>query len=715
MSESVEAIVQKYDSEARFRRLTGKPATIVAAVAVGLSLFQLYTAGTGALEALKQRSVHLTFIMVLAFLLYPAREKSDKAKPTWVDWLLAGATILTIGYLFYNFQGLVLRNGVVLRWELLIGAAGILLVLEAGRRVLGKELLIMAVFFLAYCWFGRWIPGIFGHRGYSVDRIIEHMYFGTEGLFGITLSVSATYMYLFIFFGAILGSTGLSKLINDGAMALAGRSPGGPAKVAVIATGFMGMLNGSAVANAASTGAFTIPVMKRAGYRPEFAAAVEGAGGTGGQIMPPVMGAAAFLISEFLGIPYGKIIVAATIPAILYYLSLWLMVHYEAKKRGLRGLRRDELPDFKAVLKERGHLFLPVILMIYLLVANYTPLFAGYWAIVATFVIAWAWEEGRAFRRGASLRERWYIVVPPATFLVAYFALGLDAEASAFVFLSASFVMSLVNPGKSESLAALRSSLQQGARGAVGVALATAIVGFVVGAASLTSLGLNLGASIVKFAHGNLLVALFLTMVTSIVVGTGIPTTPTYIIVAIVAAPALIGMHVPPLAAHLFVFYYGALADVTPPTALSSYTAAGIAGADPAKTTWIAWRLAMAGFIIPFFFATNPVLLLNVVPWTPLGLAEAVGSALVGTVALSMALQGWALREAGWIERGILLAAALMMIASGILLDAAGLALMLGVLAYQKLAIRSAPPLPAVQEIEGGSRERHEEDSAGGP
>ena len=296
---------------------------------------------------------------------------------------------------------------------------------------------------------GRWIPGILGHRGYSVSRIIEHMWFGTEGVFGITLSVSATYMYLFIFFGAILGATGLSQLINDGAMALAGRRPGGPAKVAVMATGFMGMLNGSAVANAASTGAFTIPVMKRAGYRPEFAAAVEGAGGTGGQIMPPVMGAAAFLISEFLGVPYGKIIVAAAIPAVLYYLSVWMMVHFEARKRGLRGLSREELPDFKKVLRERGHLLLPVVLMVYLLVADYTPLFAGYWAIVSTFAIAWIWEEARAFKAGAKISDRWFSFIPPALFLAVGFSPWFDFAEGAMAFVAAAFVMALLNKGKS--------------------------------------------------------------------------------------------------------------------------------------------------------------------------------------------------------------------------------------------------------------------------
>lgn len=657
---NVEQIVEQFDNEARFRKLSGKPGVVVAAIAIGLSLFQLYTAGTGPLEALRQRSLHLTLIMVLAFLLYPATRRSDKKAPSIMDWLLAGATVATVGYLFYNFNAFIMRNGKVLSWELLLGAAGILLVLEAGRRVLGKELLIMAVVFLAYCWFGKYLPGVFGHRGYSVSRIIEHMWFGTEGVFGIALSVSATYMFLFILMGALLSETGLSKLINDGAMALTGKSPGGPAKVAVLASGFMGTLNGSAVANAASVGAFTIPMMKKAGYRPEFAAGVEGASSTGGQIMPPVMGAAAFLIAEFVGIPYGQIIVAAFIPAVLYYMSVWMMVHAEARRLGLRGLTKEELPNFWRVFREKGHLSLPVILMIALLIMDYTPLFAGYWATVSVFAVSWIWDEGRDFLSGrATLRERWYVLLPAVAFAGAMLLPDHDPSLAAFVALTAALAIALINPQAGPSLAGLRNSLLGGARSAVGVALATAIVGFVVGAASLTSLGLNLGASIVRVSGNNLILALFLTMITSIVIGTGIPTTPTYIIVALVAAPALIRMHVPPLAAHLFVFYYGALADVTPPTALSSFTAAGIAGCDPQKTTWIAWKLAMAGFIIPFYFAVNPAMLLNVVHLPVWQIVLGVATATVGAVSLSMGLQGYAVRLATWPERVVLVAVAL--------------------------------------------------------
>ncbi|MGE5577816.1 MAG: TRAP transporter permease [Syntrophothermus sp.] len=631
----VDELIREHDAESRFRKLAGTMGVIVAAIAISLSLFQLYTA-LRPLESIKQRSVHLTFILVLAFLLYPSRKHAPKKRPSVLDWLLAAASAGSVGYIFLFWNKVVERNGWLLPYEYFIGTIGILLVLEAARRVLGKELLIMAVVFLGYAYFGRYFPGVFQHRGYTLARIIEHMYFTTEGLFGITLGVSATYMFLFILMGSFLSGTGLTRLINDGAMALAGRSPGGPAKVAVIATGAMGMINGSAVANAASTGAFTIPLMKRVGYRPEFAAAVEGSGSVGGQIMPPVMGAAAFLIAEFLRLDYGRIVLAAFIPAVLYYLSVWLMVHLEALKTGLKGLPPEQLPNLWAVLKERGHMLAPVILMVYLLLTNYTPMVAGLAAIIATVAFSWLRPQTRMTFRG------------------------------------------------------LLKALEDGARGAVGVAIATAVVGFVVGTASLTSLGLNLGNSIVKLSGDNIYLALFLTMITSIIVGTGVPTTATYIIVATVAAPALTKMGIPPLAAHLFVFYYGAMADVTPPTALAPYTAAGIARSDPARTTWIAWRLSLAGFIVPFYFAVSPVLLLGVGQFHWMTTLIGIVTALIGTVALACGLQGYMFREIGMVERGLLLLSSLLLISPGLGASGAGLVILATVAAWQRFGLRKS-------------------------
>ncbi|MFZ5814994.1 MAG: TRAP transporter permease [Bacillota bacterium] len=628
-AEQVEELVRELDAESNYRKLVGPVAKLVSLIAISLSVFQLYTAWYP-LESIKQRAAHLTFVLVLTFLLYPARKGSKRL--TWWDILLAAGSLGTAGYMLFRWDDVILRNGYLVPFEYWVGGAGILLVIEAARRVLGKEMVIMAAIFLGYAYFGKYIPGILQHRGYTVPRIIEHMFFSTEGLFGITLGVSATYMFLFILMGSFLTRTGLTRLINDGAMAVAGQSPGGPAKVALVASSLMGTLNGSAVANAASTGAFTIPLMKKVGYKPEFAAAVEGSGSVGGQIMPPVMGAAAFLIAEFLRIDYGRIVLAALIPAVLYYVSLYIMVHLEARKLGLKGLSREQLPALWEVLKARGHMLIPVIIMIYMLLSNYTPMLAGVSAIIATVVVSWLRPETRL------------------------------------------------------SFTGLLGALEDGARGAIGVAVATAVVGFVVGTASLTSLGLNLGNSIVKMAGDNLYLALLFTMITAIVVGTGVPTTATYIIVATVAAPALMKIGIAPLAAHLFVFYYGAMSDVTPPTALAPYTAAGIARSDPQKTTWIAWKLSLAGFIVPFFFATNPSLLLGVQPFTWGGLIPIV-AAVIGIAALSAGLQGWMWGPVSWIERLALFVGGLLLIHPELVTDLIGLALVGAVTLWQRFGI----------------------------
>lgn len=636
-AQQVEELVRELDSESNFRRLAGRIATLVSAIAIGLSLFQLYTSWYP-LESIKQRAVHLTFILVLAFLLYPGSKGKGARRIAWIDWFLAAAAVVSVGYMVVRWTSIVERNGWLLPYEYAIGAVGMVLVLEAARRVLGKELVIMGAVFLGYAYFGKYLPGLLGHRGYTVSRIIEHMYFTTEGVFGITLGVSATYMFLFILMGSFLSGTGLTQLINDGAMAVAGRSPGGPAKVALIASTLMGTINGSAVANAASTGAFTIPLMKKVGYKPEFAAAVEGSGSVGGQIMPPVMGAAAFLMAEFLRMDYGKIALAAFLPAMLYYVSLYIMVHLEARKLGLKGMTREQLPNLWAVLKARGHMLIPVVLMVYMLLSNYTPMLAGVTAILTTIACSWLRKETRLSFRG------------------------------------------------------LLKALEDGARGAVGVAVATAVVGFVIGTASLTSLGLNLGNSIVSLAGGSIYLGLFLTMITSIIVGTGVPTTATYIIVATVAAPALVKMGIPALAAHLFVFYYGAMSDVTPPTALAPYTAAGIARSDPQKTTWLAWKLSLAGFIVPFFFATNPELLLGVQPFT-LHTLVPITTAVAGMAGISAALQGWMWRAMSMPERVLVFGGGLMLIHPALTYSAAGLVLLGAVVAWQRL--RPATPAPA--------------------
>lgn len=626
-----EAIMQKADSEFRYRRMGGKWGLLISFLAIAWSVFQLYTSGFGVLEAIKQRSVHLMFVLVLAFLLYPARKGAPKHRPTIIDILLMGLSVFVNGYLVLNWNNIAMRGGRLTDYEYMIGALGVILVLEASRRVLGKELTIMGLVFLLYAYFGNYVPGLFNIRGYTWQRIAEHMFWTPEGIFGIALGVSATYMFLFIQFGAFLGGTGLSKLINDLSLAAAGHQPGGPAKVALLTTGFMGMINGSAVANAASTGAFTIPMMKNIGYRPVFAAGVEAAGSTGGQIMPPVMGAAAFIMAEFLAIPYTKIIIAAAIPAILYYASIWIMVHVEAIKTGLKGLPKDELPKVIDALKARGHMLIPVLILLYLMFTGYTPLFSAFWATLSVLVFG-------ALRKETRMGVRQIL-----------------------------------------------RSMEEGAKGAIGVAVACAVVGFVVGTASLTSLGISFGSAILDLAGNNIMLALFLTMITSIIVGTGVPTTPTYIIVATVAAPVLVKLGLPGLVAHMFVFYYGALADVTPPTALSAYTAAAIAKCDPQKATWQAWRLALVGFLVPYYFAMRPEMMLIVVKVPLWQTGWAILITTIAALSLSYFIQNYQKTKLLLFERFGFLAVIPLTLINHIYFDIAGLIIFIILITLQRV------------------------------
>ena len=430
------------------------------------------------------------------------------------------------------------------------------------RRSIGPELPIVAIIFLLYAYFGPKLPGLLGHRGYDLRRIIYHTYLTTEGIFGTPLSVSSTYVFLFILFGAFLDKTGVGKFFIDMAFSLTGHMRGGPAKTAVVASCLMGSISGSSVANTVTTGAFTIPLMKRVGYKPHFAGAVEAAASTGGQIMPPVMGAAAFIMAEFTGISYLEIIISAAIPAILYYLAVGTMVHLEACKLGLRGVSRAELPHTRDVLV-KIYLLLPVVFIIYFLVKGFTPFKAAYWGIIGTVLIGIVDViVNYLLRHEGQINVRQYIVNM------------IDA-------------------------------LADGARGSVSVAMACATAGIVVGVVTLTGLGLKVATLIIALAGGNLLLTLFFTMIASIILGMGLPTTAKYIVLATMAAPALTDLGVPLMAAHLFILYFGVIADVTPPVALAAYAGAGIAGANAMQTGFT----ALVGFgriSNSFVFALSP-------------------------------------------------------------------------------------------------------------
>jgi len=605
-NEEITNLIEKYDAESRYRNLSGIQGEFITIWLAAMSVFHLATAGVITMPLAIQRAIHLTFAITAVFILFPATRKGNKTKTPWYDFLLAAGGFCVIGYIAVFFNDIARRGAEPANMEIYLGIAAVILLVEAGRRVVGNVLPCLSMIFLAYCYFGNYAPGIFQIRGYSVSRIIQHMYLTPEGIFGLALGVSATFVIVFIIFGAFLSQSGGARFFNELALAVAGGRPGGPAKVAVVASGLLGTISGSSVANVATTGAFTIPLMKRVGYEPYYAGAVEACASTGGQLMPPIMGAGAFVMSEFLGIPYLTIAGAAVIPAFLYYTAIFTNVHIRARKKGLEGLPKEQLPVFKEVMLSDGHLIIPVIVIIVTLLMKYTPLRAGFIGVVSVVLVS-------------SLKKKTRM-----------------------------------------NFATVVRALEDGARGALGVALACALVGFIVGTSSLTSLGLTISNNIIDIAGGNLLLTLVMSMCACIILGMGLPTTANYIVCSTIIAPALIGMSVLPLAAHLFVFYFGIMADITPPVCLAAFTGAGIAGASPSKTGFTATRIAIASFMLPYCFVYNPMLLLQkVVFWE---LVILVLSALLGVIMLAGALEGWMFRDLKGYERATAGACALIAI-----------------------------------------------------
>lgn len=618
----LDEVRRQFDTESRFRELMGWQGWLITTIAVAMSLFHIYTAGFGLLNAMIQRAMHLAFVLVLVFLLYPfSQKKSARDRIPWTDFILALAGAYVTLYMVFNFEELVMRAGLPTRMDLIVGFLGIALLLEATRRVSSPILPCIALFFLFYCFFGRYFPQMFQHRGFNVIRVINHMYMGTEGVFGIPLAVSATFVFMFILFGSFLEQTGMGKFIIDLSMALAGHSTGGPAKVAVLSSGFMGSISGSSVANVCTTGMFTIPLMKSVGYKPYFSGAVEAVASTGGQIMPPVMGAAAFIMAEFLGVPYLKVALAAIVPAFLYYFAVMVQVHLEASRLGLEGLPREQLPKLGALLKKKGHLLLPLAGIVYFLLSGYTPLKAAFNGILITVAVSYLNRE------------------------------------------------TMLTPLK------LRDALESGARGALGVACACGTVGIIVGTATLTGLGLRIASAIVAISGGLLLPSLILTMVACILLGAGLPTTANFIVTSTMCAPALFKLDVPPMAAYMFVLYFGIAADLSPPVALAAYAGAGIAGDDPMKTGATAVKLALAGFLVPYIYVYNPMLVLvgfKAVPFT-----IAIITAVLGVFLLGMGSIGYyKIKMQAW-QRALAFAGALTLLVPGIQTDIIGLAILI--------------------------------------
>ena len=583
--ESIET-VEKYDRESRTRDIwSTKWALPLTVFAVGLSLYQIYYALFGGPPTLVHRGIHVGAILVLCFAVQRFRLRETRSTPPWFDWLCIAGSIAIAVYLAVVFDRLTVSGGRFETIDVVFSVLCLVLVLEAARRVTGLILPILAVLFIVYDYYGRSMPGLFRHRGYDLDRIVTFMYESTEGIFSTAIGVSSTYIFLFILFGAILQKSGMGQFFNDIALALAGQARGGPAKVAVLASGFLGSINGSAIANVVTTGAFTIPMMKRVGYQRNFAGAVESAASVGGQIMPPIMGAAAFIMAETLGIPYTQIVLVAIIPAVLYYLGILIQVHLRATSQGLRGISRENLPAVMDVMKERGHLLLPLLFLLYMLFfSGTTILFAAVTTIFVTIAAAMVRKSTR---------------------------------------------MSLLD---------IVHALRDGALTAVSVAVACACVGIIVGVATQTGFGVKLAGTIVTIGGGFLLPTLLMTAVACIILGMGLPSIPAYIIVATMAAPALVQLDVAPLAAHLFVFYFGLFANITPPVALAAFAAAGLSGGSPMRTGFVAMRLALGGLIVPFVFVYQPELLM--LDGSAVDTIRAAVILLIGVTLLAVAAEG---------------------------------------------------------------------------
>jgi TRAP transporter 4TM/12TM fusion protein len=636
--EELDALLAKVDKESTFRKLTGLDHKIVYWLAIAFAGFHLFTALRGNLPAQMQRSVHLSFAFALVFLLYPMSTKHHSDKLRWFNWLLAGFSVLVASYLTTNYTRLMEAGGDFENFDYVVAGFGILLTLEAARRVVGLPIVIIASTFLVYAYLGNYFPGFLAHRGYSLHRIASHMFYTTEGIFGIPLGVSSTFIILFILFGAFLEKTGIGKLFIDLADSIAGWAAGGPAKVAVITSALEGTVSGSSVANTVGSGSFTIPMMKKLGYKPEFAGAVEAAASTGGQIMPPVMGAAAFLMAEFIGVPYIEIAKAAAIPACLYFVGIFIEVHLEAKRVGLKGMPRDQLPKIGKVITERGYLMIPLIAIIYVLVEGYTPTYA------------------------------------------ALIGIGLAVAAGA------------LRKATRMSFQDILDALNTGARGALGVAIACATAGIIVGVVTLTGVGLKLGNGLVDLAGGHLILTMFFTMITSLILGMGAPTTANYVITSTIAAPALTILGVPLIAAHLFVFYFGIVADITPPVALAAYAGAGIAKADPFWTGVNATKLAIGAFIVPYVFVLSPQLVL--VGATGLGIVQNLTTATIGMIGVGAAAIGYLMTHLKWYERIWCGIAGLLLIDPGTLTDVIGLAMLIAAGVEQWVRVRRAAHRP---------------------
>ena len=597
--EEMKNLMKDLDREQAYREHKCWRQYITVIISVIFVAFQLYATLSGTITAQILRATHLAFVQLLAFLLFPATKKMPRNTLPWYDVLLGLIGAGCWMYIVINFQSLVRRSGNNTTLDVVIGIIGILILFESCRRIVGVPIMTIAAVFIIYAFFGKYLPGFLHHRGYSLQRVVCHLFYNTEGIMGTPIGACSTFIFLFILFGALLEKTGIGQFFIDVCNAIAGGASGGPAKVAVLSSALLGTVSGSSVSNTVGSGSFTIPMMKRLGYKGEFAGAVEAAASTGGQLMPPIMGAAAFLMAESLGMPYITIVKAAIIPASLYFTGIFITVHLEAKKLGLKGLPREQLPRFLPLFLSKGYMILPLIVIIWFLCSGKTAVFAALMGIVACLVIG--------------------------------------------------ICVSIVDlaKGRKPTFGSrdLIDVMCAAARNIISVAIACGMAGIIIGVVTLTGLGLKLGAGLVSLAGGKLFLTLIFTMLASIILGMGAPTTANYLITSTITAGAIIQLGVQPLAAHMFAFYFGIIADVTPPVALAAIAGAAIAKARPMKTAFNATKLAIGAFIIPYMFVYNSQMLM--IDASIGRILFIIVTALIGMFGISVALEGYGFNFTG--------------------------------------------------------------------
>lgn len=598
--EEMKRMMKKLDREQSYREHKCWRQYITVFISVIFVLFQLYATLSGAITAQVLRATHLAFVQLLAFLLFPPTKNSPRNTLPWYDIVLGLIGVACWLYIVVNFDSLVRRSGNNTPLDVAVGIVGILVLFESCRRIVGFPIMIIAGSFIVFAFAGKYLPGFLHHRGYSLQRVVCHLFYNTEGIMGTPIGACSTFIFLFILFGALLEKTGIGHFFIDVCNALAGGASGGPAKVAVLSSALLGTVSGSSVSNTVGSGSFTIPMMKRLGYKGEFAGAVEAAASTGGQIMPPIMGAAAFLMAESLGLPYITIVKAAIVPAILYFTGIFITVHLEAKKLGLKGLPKDQLPRFMPLLLRKGYMILPLVVIIYFLCAGKTAVFAALMGIIACVLVGF----------GVSVSDLAHGRKPSFG--------GKD----------------------------IVEIMCTAARNIISVAIACGMAGIIIGIVTLTGLGLRFGNGLVMLAHGKLLLTLVFTMVASIILGMGAPTTANYLITSTITAGAIISLGIEPLAAHMFAFYFGIIADVTPPVALAAIAGAAIAKAKPMKTALNATKLAIGAFIIPYMFVYNSKMLM--INASALSVVMIIITAILGMFGISVALEGYGFNNTGF-------------------------------------------------------------------